>query len=272
MLERALLFALALIAASVWPSPEAAARPFQPRQSPWLRSESRRFEIHYQRALAPDVARVVRSAEAAYDQISRRLNFVLATRVPLVVFAPSGPMTREQVAEYSVSDQVAPPEPHRSRIVLPLPDGDAQLDTMLVHELTHLLMCEIILPGQGGDGGVPRWVHEGIARHMAGVWSDDDTRVMRELVASDRVPALSQLTGRGDFTAAHRDDVIGHAAFDYIESRWGPTSIRRFLNALIVPRVDKTYDAVFELEPAAFDAAFRDYAARQFKPAGVGKH
>jgi hypothetical protein len=267
MLKRALLFALALIAAGVWRSPAVAAQPFEPRQSPWLRSDSRHFEIHYQRALAPDLGRVVRSAESAYDQISRRLNFVLATRVPLIVFAPSGPMTQEQVAGYSVSDQVAPPEPHRSRIVLPLPDGDAQLDTMLVHELTHLLMCEIILPHRGGDGGVPRWVHEGMARHMAGAWSDDDTRVMRELVASGEVPALSQLTGRGDFASAHLNDVIGHAAFDYIESRWGPTSLRRFLDALIVPRVDKTYDAVFELAPAAFDAAFRDYAAREFRPA-----
>ena len=52
----------------------------------------------------------------------------------------------------------------------------------------------------------------------------------------------------------------------HIASRWGPTSIRRFLNALIVPRVDKTYDAVFDLTPAEFDAAFRRYAEREFKP------
>jgi hypothetical protein len=52
----------------------------------------------------------------------------------------------------------------------------------------------------------------------------------------------------------------------YIESRWGPASIRRFLNALIVPRLGKTYDAVFELTPAEFDAAFRQYVERRFRP------
>ena len=51
-----------------------------------------------------------------------------------------------------------------------------------------------------------------------------------------------------------------------MENRWGPTSIRRFLNALIVPRVDKTYDAVFGLTPKEFDAAFRQYAERRFRP------
>jgi hypothetical protein len=53
-------------------------------------------------------------------------------------------------------------------------------------------------------------------------------------------------------------------AFDYIESRWGSTSIRRFIDALIVPRVDRIYDGVFELTPAEFDAAFRQYAERRF--------
>jgi hypothetical protein len=88
--------------------------------------------------------------------------------------------------------------------------------------------------------------------------------MMRELVASGEIPALSELAGRG-FATAHLNDAIGHAAFDYIESRWGPTGIRRFLDALIVPRVDKTYDAVFDLTRTQFDVAFRQYAARRFK-------
>ena len=82
-------------------------------------------------------------------------------------------MTREQVVTYAISDEVAPQHPHRSRIVLPLREGDAQLDALMVHELTHLLVGEIILPQAPGDGGVPRWVQEGIASYMAGGWSDD---------------------------------------------------------------------------------------------------
>ena len=73
---------------------------------------------------------------------------------------------------------------------------------------------------------------------------------------SDYVPALSQLSGSGGFANARLNDALGHAAFDYMENCWGPTSIRRFLQALIVPRVDKTYDAVFGLTPEEFDAAF----------------
>jgi len=87
---------------------------------------------------------------------------------------------------------------------------------------------------------------------------------MRELVAAGDVPALSHLTGGGGFENPRMNEALGHVAFDYIQSRWGSSSIRRFIDALIVPRVDKTYDAVFDLTPAEFDAAFRQYAEHRF--------
>ncbi|HEX9368058.1 MAG TPA: hypothetical protein VF921_15615 [Vicinamibacterales bacterium] len=264
MLQRALVFALTLTTAGVWSSPDAAEEPYGQGQSSWQRIESQHFEVHYLPALAPELERVTRSAERAYDRISGRLNFNFPTRVPLVMFAPSGALTREQVVIYATSDDVAPQQPHRSRIVLPLREGDTQLDALMVHELTHLLVSEIILPQTPGDGGVPRWVHEGIASYMADGWSGDHERLMREFVAAGNVPALSQLSGNGGFANPRVNEALGHVAFDYIQSRWGSSSIRRFTNALIVPRVDKTYDAVFDLTPAEFDAAFRQYAERRF--------
>ena len=72
-------------------------------------------------------------------------------------------------------------------------------------------------------------MNEGIATYMVGAWPDDDEHLMRELVAAGHFPALSQLSGSGGFANARLNDALGHARFDYIENRWGPTSIRRFL-------------------------------------------
>jgi hypothetical protein len=262
MFPRVLALAAVLMTAGLG-SLSAARLPQVP--SPWQRTDSARFEIHYEPALARELDRVVASAERAYDRVSSRLSFVLGTKVPLVMFAPTGSLTREQVVAYATSEHVAPHQPHRSRIVLPLAGDGAQLDALVVHELTHLLVGEIILPSAPGDGGVPRWVHEGIASYMVGAWSEEHERVMRELVASG-VPDLSHLTGSGQFANVRVNDILGHAAFDYIESRWGVTAVRRFVNALNIPRVNRTYDAVFELTPAEFDAAFREYAERRFRP------
>src|SRR5829696_4285927 len=170
MLERALVLALALTPAGVWSSPAISAPRLTQGQVAWQTTRSQHYEIHYLPALAGEVERVTGSAERAYTRVSGRLSFTLATRVPLVMFAPAGTLTREQIVTYATSDEVAPQQPHRSRIVLPLREGDTQLDALLVHELTHLLVGEIILPQTPGDGGVPRWVHEGIASYMADGW------------------------------------------------------------------------------------------------------
>jgi len=260
------MFAVTLMTAATWSPPQAATTESRQGQSRWLRTESQHFDIHYLPALGRDVERVVRSAERAYDHISGRLDFVFAKKVPLVMFATTGPLTRDEIVAYAASDEVAPQQPHRSRLVLPVPERDVDLDALIVHELTHLLVFEIILPGQSGDGGLPRWVNEGIANYMVGTWTDDHERLMRNLAASGNVPSLSQLSGSGGFADERLNDALGHAAFDYIESRWARSSIRRFVNALIVPRVDKTYDGVFGLAPAEFDGAFRNYVERRFKP------
>ena len=263
MLKRPLLFALTLIVAAMWSSPEAATGRVAQGQSAWRTSESQHFEIHYLPTLVSDLERVTRGAERAYALLSARLTFSLPAKVPLIMFAPSAGMPLQQVVTYARSDRVASRlEPHRSRMVLPVRDGNSQLDALIVHELTHHFVSEIILPQRPGDGGVPRWVHEGVARYMADGWSDEDERLMREIAATGRVPALSQMIGDGG--NPRLNGALGHVAFAYIESRWGASAIRRFIDALIVPRVDKSYDAVFDLTPEAFDAAFRQYVERRF--------
>src|SRR5688572_9391735 len=103
MLQRALSFALTVATAGVWLSPAIATAQFQQGQPRWLRTDTKHFEIHYLPALTREVDRVIQSAERAYDRISKRLEFVLATKVPLVVFAPSGPVTRDQAIGYGMS-------------------------------------------------------------------------------------------------------------------------------------------------------------------------
>src|SRR5918992_949213 len=115
--QRTLTVAVTLITAALWLPRAAATAPSRQGQSSWLRTDSRHFEIHYLPALARELERVTRSAERAYDLISGRLSFTLSTKVPLVMFAPSGTMTREEVVTYATSDEVAPQRPHRSRIV-----------------------------------------------------------------------------------------------------------------------------------------------------------
>ena len=123
MTAGALVVALTLAVSGVSPSADRTVTPFGQGQPAWSTTESQHFAFHYLPNLAAELGRVIRFAEHAYGRVSGRLNFVLPTRVPVVLFTPSGPLSREQAVAYSTSDAVAPPQPHRSRIVLPLPES-----------------------------------------------------------------------------------------------------------------------------------------------------
>ena len=71
MPQRALAFALTLMTAGVWLSPITAVVGSRQGQSLWRRTESQHFEIHFLPALAPELDRVVRSAEPQIGMLGR---------------------------------------------------------------------------------------------------------------------------------------------------------------------------------------------------------
>ena len=68
---RVLIFALSLMTGDMWLPPQAATARSWQGPSLWSRTESQHFEIHYLSGLAPEADRVVRSAERAYEHVTR---------------------------------------------------------------------------------------------------------------------------------------------------------------------------------------------------------
>jgi hypothetical protein len=81
------VFAITLTAGTVRSLSEAPAARFRPGpgQPAWQMAESQHSEIHYLPELAAALDRFVQAAEQAYRQIGGRLNFVLPTKVPVVL-------------------------------------------------------------------------------------------------------------------------------------------------------------------------------------------
>ena len=84
MTAGALVLALTLSAGDTSSSTEVDLTRSQ-GQPAWSTIESQHFEIHYLPGLAAELGRVIKVAEQAYGRVSGRLNFVLPTRVPVVV-------------------------------------------------------------------------------------------------------------------------------------------------------------------------------------------
>jgi hypothetical protein len=225
------------------------------------------FEIYYYPELEQHLERAAAYAESAYQKVSADLKHDLAFKVPLVLYKTQSEFQQQNVIGEELPEGVlAFAEPQRDRMVLPIDEPPDQLYRLITHELTHVFEFDII-PRSLIRRGIPLWVDEGLANYMAGYWNPLDLMQVRDAAVADIVPKMSEfetqpLSGRLPYS-------LGHAAFEFIESRWGKEGIRQFLFSLrkaVIGGGESAYQEALRLGPEEFDEQFDKYLKDRFKP------
>ena len=158
-------------------------------------------------------------------------------------------------------------EPYRDRMVLPIDEPSDALYRLITHELTHIFEFDII-PRSLLRRGLPLWVDEGLADYMTGYWNPFDLMTVRDAAVSDNVPSMSNFQGVA-FQDGRLPYNLGHAAFEFIESKWGKEGLRQFLFALrkaVIGGGESAYEEAFRLKAEEFDEQFEKYLKDRFKP------
>ncbi len=227
------------------------------------------FEIFYYPEIEPHLERIAGYAESAYQHISSELKYDLAFKVPLIIFKTSSEFQEQNVVPGAAQEGVgAFAEPFRQRIVLPIDDPPDLLYRLIVHELTHQFEFDII-PTSLIRRSVPLWVNEGLSDYMTGIWQPLDLMTIRDAAVSDIVPRMSEMSDYGNFTNLRMVYNLGHAVFEFIESKWGKEGIRQYMFALrkaVIGGGDNAYMEAFKLTPEEFDQQFERYLKDRFKP------
>jgi hypothetical protein len=146
--------------------------------------------------------------------------------------------------------------------VLDRPDDRFRAD--IAHEVTHAFEFDI-LPSAVLNSA-PAWIAEGLAEHEGEAWARGDDALLRALVRTDTVPALSAFESTTERRLSY---CLGHAAFDFIANRWGMDGIRRLLFTLRQRQAaDRAglYLAAFGIPAEEFDQAFERYLRERFPP------
>jgi hypothetical protein len=232
----------------------------------WHIYKTDHFDIFYYPELEPHLERAASYAESAYQRISADLKHDLAQRVPLILFKTQSEFQTNNIAGELPEGVLAFAEPERRRMVLPIDEPPDQLYRLIVHELTHVFEFDIIPRGIIG-GGIPLWVDEGLANYMAGYWNPVDLMQVRDAALTDNVPRMSRfdaqpLSGRLPYS-------MGHAAFEFIEERWGKEGLRQFLFSLrknVLGSGETAYEEALKIEAEEFDDQFDRYLKERFKP------
>jgi hypothetical protein len=227
------------------------------------------FEIYYYPEIEEHLERVAGYAESAYQHVSSELKHDLAFKVPLILFKTSSEFQQQNVIPGAAQEGVgAFAEPSRDRIVMPLDEPSDLLYRLIVHELTHVFEFDII-PTSLIRRSVPLWVNEGLSDYMTGLWRPIDLMTVRDAAVADIVPKMTKLEGYGQFSNPRLIYNLGHAVFEFIESRWGKEGLRQYLFALrkaVIGGGEDAYEEAFRLTPEEFDQQFERYLKDRFKP------
>jgi hypothetical protein len=225
------------------------------------------FEIFYYPEVESHLERITSYAESAYQTISSDLKHDLGHKVPMILFKTASEFQQQNIEPGEIPEGVlAFAEPYRDRMVLPIDEPPDQLYRLITHELTHIFEFDII-PRSLLRRGLPRWVDEGLANYMAGYWNPFDLMQIRDAAITDTIPKMSEF--ESGYEAGRLIYSMGHAAFEFIELKWGKEGLRQFLFALrkaVIGGGESAYEEAFRLKPEDFDEQFEKYMKDRFKP------
>lgn len=261
------MFALcALVLLPVSPLSARGKNKIQYDNFDWKLYVSPHFKIYYYEAEAHLLDSIVDMAEAAYKHVSEKLQHELNFNVPFVAFK-----THEEFEQTNIFPNFIPrslgafAEPFQSRMVLPLDNGPEGNYALIVHELTHIFQYDMLYNNKLSTifrASAPTWFTEGMASWVADDEDNLDRMVLRDAAVNGNFNSLAAFSGLSFL--AYR---IGHAAFDFIEERYGIEGVRNFLwqyRKNITGSIGAAIERAFELPVVEFDRDFRKYLRRKY--------
>lgn len=239
----------------------------------WNIYHSTHFDVYFYDEEKKALQKVVDTAESAYDDLSRKFNYQISKKIPLIYYHTHSAFEQTNVDLNFIPEGVgAFAEPARNRMVVPIDTTDEKLLQLITHELTHIFEYEILFQGKLGKtvtANPPLWLMEGLASFMAQDEDSKDRMVLRDAVVNDEVPPITRAQGGGFF--AYR---FGHAVFEYMQQKYGWEGIRDFIyeyRNTLGSSVDKALKRAFEVTPDEFDSRFRTWLRKRYLPALVAK-
>ena len=235
----------------------------------WHTYQTEHFEIYYYPEIEPHLERIAGYAESAYQHVSSELKHDLSMKLPLILFSTASEFWQQNVIPGQAQEGVgAFAEPGRYRIVMPIDEPPDLLYRLIVHELTHQFQFDIIPTGLIRRN-MPLWVFEGMSDYMTGYWRPLDIMTVRDAAVSDIVPKMSEMEEYGGFSNPRLIYNLGHAAFEFMESKWGKEGVRAYVFALrrsVIGGSDDAYQEAFQITPEEWDQQFDRYLKERFKP------
>lgn len=229
---------------------------------------SAHFDVYFYQGGDSLALRVLDLAEKTNLKLSRDMGHILTRKIPIILYNSPNDFRQTNVTLQLLSEGTGGfTEVLRNRVVLPFDGSYEGLRHVVVHELVHAFMFDMLFRGglapvlgRGTFFSVPLWFAEGYAEWLSEGWTPQAEMFVRDGTITGYLPPLP-------FAGGFLVYKEGQAAMKFIEERYGAERIRELLQKMKFHRnFDRAFEAAMGMSVQAFDAEFQTWLRRNHWP------
>ncbi|UCF77673.1 MAG: PD40 domain-containing protein [Candidatus Eiseniibacteriota bacterium] len=263
-----------LLAAAAAGTTTATAQTFgknkvQYRQFDWRVASSENFEVYFYTGADTLASIVLDLSEAAAVKLSESLGHRLQKKIPIIIYESHYDFEQTNVTFELLEEGVGGfTEIFKNRVVIPFTGSYEELRHVLVHELTHAFLFDMMYGGILDSilsaqylFQVPLWFMEGLAEYESLGWDGNADMIMRDAAISGYALPLEMLGG------GYLVYKQGQSAVVFLVERYGREKLRDVIRTL---KTSKNLDRVFEtslgVDVRKFSETWLEAVRKQYWP------
>jgi len=262
----------ALATALLWSVPVRAdffgQNKVQYRTYKWHQFTSDHFEVYTYPGLDSVALRVLDLAEKANVMLSHRMGHQLGRKVPIILYGTHNDFAQTNVTPELIEGSTGGfTEVYRNRVVVPFTGSYEDLRHVLVHELVHANMFDLLYAGGAGTliarqgfFAPPLWFAEGLAEYLSLGQESNEEMFLRDGTLTGYLPPL-------EYSGGYIVYKQGQSALRYLVDRYGEDRLR---DLLIQIRNSRNFDHAFQrsigTSVSQFDEQWREWLRKRYWP------
>jgi Tol biopolymer transport system component len=263
---------VAFVALGVAPRPADAQyfgqNKVQYRSYAWHSFSSDHFTIYTYDGLDSVAMRVMDLAEKANVMLSQRMGHQLGHKVPIILYGSHNDFSQTNVTPELIEGSTGGfTEVYRNRVVVPFTGSYEDLRHVVVHELVHAYMFDLLYGGAAGTliarqsfFSPPLWFAEGLAEYLSLGTEANEEMFLRDGTLESYLPPLQYSGGYIVYKQ-------GQSAIRFLVERYGEDRLRELLRQI---RTYRSFDNAFQRSigttVAKFDEQWREWLKKRYWP------
>jgi Tol biopolymer transport system component len=245
----------------------------QYRQYDWRTIRSDHFDVYFYPELDSLARRVMDLAEKTDALLTQRLGHRLTRRVPIVLYGSHNDFAQTNVTPQLIDAGTGGfTEVLRNRVVLPFMGPYEDLRHVLVHELVHAYMFDMLYGGAAGAMLArqsfyqpPLWFAEGLAEYVSLGMEPNAEVFLRDGTIDGYLPPLMLSGGYIVYKQ-------GQSAISYLVDRFGEERLRELLQRMRQMRsFERAFQRTLGTSVERFDEQWRTWLRKRYWPTIASK-